>query len=330
MNKINQFKDIYITGDIHGNLNRIKNFIDRFDINSEDYAIIVLGDFGLLWERNPWAKNFKINLYEDKYKCHIFWIDGNHENFDLVKEIPIDKETGFGFVSQHIHYLPRGFIFRPEVETISMKILCCGGADSVDKIWRKEGLSWWPQEAISLEDIKKVKEGDYDFVLTHCCGYDTFAQYKNILISHNQLKDTGDHLSEKNLQKILDKINYGKHFFGHYHVDCTLDDKHMCLYDRFVSLLDEYNKIKKGDSKKIMNKERYFKISETQLKDLLESSLKLDQLYADGVDNWEWYGEGREQFIANCLGCSIKEVEENDYYWEDVVNKELESFEVIE
>lgn len=79
-----------------------------------------------------------------------------------------------------------------------------------------------------------------------------------------------------------------------------------------------------------MNKEKYYKISETQLRDLLESSLKLDQLYADGVDNWEWYGEGREQFIANCLGCSIEEVEENDYYWEDVVSKELESFEVIE
>ena len=34
-----------------------------------------------------------------------------------------------------------------------------------------------------------------------------------------------------------------------------------------------------------MNKEKYYKISETQLRDLLESSLKLDQLYADGVDN---------------------------------------------
>ena len=79
-----------------------------------------------------------------------------------------------------------------------------------------------------------------------------------------------------------------------------------------------------------MNKEKYYKISETQLRDLLESSLRLSQLYADGVDNWEWYGEGREEFIANCLDCSIEEVREKDYYWEDVVNKEIENFEVIE
>lgn len=239
----NKFKDVYITGDIHGRLERLMDFIDRFDINDEDHAIIVLGDFGILWERNSYAANFKIKTYEDKYKCHIFWIDGNHENFDLIDKLTYNKMNLLSDLSDHIHYIPRGYELNLNINGKKINALCCGGADSVDKMWREEGISWWSQEAITLKDVEKIKEKHYDFVFTHCCGYNTFVQYKNILISHNGLKDTGDHFSEKNLQQILNKIDYSKHYFGHYHVDCTLDNKNMCLYDRFVSLLDEYNKI---------------------------------------------------------------------------------------
>lgn len=41
--------------------------------------------------------------------------------------------------------------------------------------------------------------------------------------------------------------------------------------------------------------EKYYKISETRLEELLKAELELDQLNAGGVDNWTWYGEGKEE-----------------------------------
>lgn len=235
----NKFKAMYVTGDIHGRLDRITNFIKRYDLNSEDYAIVVLGDMGIYWNNNGWDAQWIIRNYEADYKCHIFFIDGNHENFNLLNKVPIFN--GIGAVSPHIHYLPRGFIFEPIVNNIKLRILCCGGADSVDKVWREEGKSWWPQEAISKTDVsEEVFTYCFDYVFTHCCGYDTFKKYKSILISHNGLKDTGDHNSEKVLQSILDKTKYSKHLFGHYHVNCKLNEKERCLYEDFIDILDEY------------------------------------------------------------------------------------------
>lgn len=43
--------------------------------------------------------------------------------------------------------------------------------------------------------------------------------------------------------------------------------------------------------------EKYYRISESELKGLLEDSLTLSMLDYDGVDNWEWYGESRSKII---------------------------------
>jgi hypothetical protein len=40
---------------------------------------------------------------------------------------------------------------------------------------------------------------------------------------------------------------------------------------------------------------KYYKVSEEELLQLLEDSLKLMVLERDGVDNWEWYMEGRSE-----------------------------------
>ena len=45
--------------------------------------------------------------------------------------------------------------------------------------------------------------------------------------------------------------------------------------------------------------EKYYKISYSELRELLHDSLMLAALENGGVDNWEWYGASISDFIEN-------------------------------
>ena len=67
-------------------------------------------------------------------------------------------------------------------------------------------------------------------------------------------------------------------------------------------------------------------ITEERLLELLETEATLHCLENDGVDNWEWYMEGRCHFIADVLGISEKDVYENDLDFIDVAKAGLADF----
>lgn len=70
-------------------------------------------------------------------------------------------------------------------------------------------------------------------------------------------------------------------------------------------------------------------VDEDTLKKLLEDSIELAMLNADGVDNWTWYGEGRRELIKEYFpDASEEELEDLDF--EDCAEKDLEGFEVLE
>lgn len=50
---------------------------------------------------------------------------------------------------------------------------------------------------------------------------------------------------------------------------------------------------------------KYYKISEEELLELLADSLRLLVLDADGVDNWEWYMEGKKDFMIENFGKDL-------------------------
>lgn len=71
---------------------------------------------------------------------------------------------------------------------------------------------------------------------------------------------------------------------------------------------------------------RYYLINEKRLKELLVAEMKLIELERDGVDNWEWYGEGRENYLKElATGYELEYNEELEY--EDIAKKDLENFE---
>ena len=231
----------FITGDTHGELDRVYNWIDRMNFNNFDINIIIAGDAGICWRKDKKDLKQIIDFHENNYDFHIWFIDGNHENFDILKTFKPD-EYEIVNLSPHIHYLPRGTGLYLATDNGVKSAIFCGGADSLDKIYRIPHLSWWADEAITEEDINKCLEHKkdikkVDYIITHCCPYSVFMKNRAYLITLLDIDQAKvDHTSELMLDKLAMNIDCNKWFFAHYHVDKQLDDKYRCILNDFIEL----------------------------------------------------------------------------------------------
>ena len=221
----------YLKGDIHGDFSDVFAFIKRFNLNEDD-NIIILGDCGIAWRNDKKDLKYHIEQWkENSNGVNLYLIDGNRENFDILNKLPI--ENNMGKVTDGIYHLLRGQTYYFD----GKKVLVCGGADSVDLYRRVEGLSWWPEEAISESEIDAIAADHYDYVLTHCCPRSVFESNKAYLITLDNLnQDAINHYSEDMLEKLMNKITFDKWYFGHYHIDRDLDDKFCALFNHFELL----------------------------------------------------------------------------------------------
>ena len=140
---------LYVTGDTHGELGRFLFMRAAVEANlSKDDMLIICGDWGYIIDDSPDERTFLDYLAEKPYK--ILWVDGNHENFDLIETYPVEEWCG-GKVhiirrdksgEPKIIHLMRGQIFEIEGKSI----FTFGGGYSIDRYWRVPHISWWPQE----------------------------------------------------------------------------------------------------------------------------------------------------------------------------------------
>lgn len=68
--------------------------------------------------------------------------------------------------------------------------------------------------------------------------------------------------------------------------------------------------------------ERYFKISENELVELIARDWRLGHIEAAGVDNWEDGGMISEFFNEACKEAGFQE-KENESYWYDYTYEDL-------
>lgn len=221
----------FLKGDIHGNLFEVIDFINRFNLGKND-NIIILGDCGIAWRKDKKDLDQNIKLWNECGNgVKLYFIDGNHENFNILNSLPI--ENNMGKIADNIYHLRRGQVYEFE----NKKILVCGGADSIDKYRRVENFTWWKEETISQETIDNIPAGHYDYVLTHCCPRSIFDNNR-VYLSTLQFLDENkiNHNSEDMLEKLMNKITFDHFYFGHYHVDRVLNDKFRCLFNDFIEM----------------------------------------------------------------------------------------------
>ncbi|SDD47602.1 hypothetical protein SAMN05428987_4888 [Paenibacillus sp. CF095] len=229
---------IYITGDIHGTISinkrlNSRNFPQQKHITKDDYVIIA-GDFGLLWddsnEDRYWLK------WLDKTKSFTtLFIDGNHENFDLLEQYPVESWNGGEVhrINKSVIHLMRGQVFNIEGQTI----FTFGGATSHDKEYRKEGKSWWsremPSQAEYEEGLRNLDKVDWkvDYIITHTCSTTALEYIASCCDLHMDLDEMHPYF-----QGIEQKANYKHWYFGHFHHDFELPNNLRLLYTDMIQI----------------------------------------------------------------------------------------------
>lgn len=218
---------IYITGDTHGDVDFKKLLVLKEKNLSYDDYLIICGDAAICWSIQELS--YFLKLY-NSLGCTIIFIDGNHENFEMLNHMPLVEYKGalMHQIDKHIFHILRGEIMTLEDKTF----LCLGGAISIDKMYRTPYLSWWPEEEITYHDVdnalnnlEKVNN-KVDYIITHCCDTHTVIKafgYRRDICT--------DQLT------FIDKVVEYKHwFFGHYHEDRPIGKKKTCLYQTIISL----------------------------------------------------------------------------------------------
>lgn len=229
---------IYITGDIHGSYDisklNTKSFPIQKKLTRDDY-LIICGDFGLVWDNSNhdlyWRK-----WLEDK-PWTTLWIDGNHENFDLLKEYPKEDKYGGKIqkISEHVLHLCRGYVF----EIDNKKIFAFGGAESHDKEYRKLGISMWNDEMPTSEEMEQGRKSldavgwNVDIVITHSLPTSIQSDICNEFFYYpsNELTDY--------FEEINSRLNFKQWFSGHYHRDKIYDDRYQLIYNHILLLNED-------------------------------------------------------------------------------------------
>ena len=102
---------MFITGDCHGEWRKFstESFPEQREMTKDDY-VIVTGDFGI-WdnsEREKWWFDWM-----EKKNFTILFVDGNHENFDLLNNYPVSNWKGgkVHFIRPNVIHLMRGEVY---------------------------------------------------------------------------------------------------------------------------------------------------------------------------------------------------------------------------
>lgn len=223
---------IYVTGDTHVpfDIHKLgtKRFTEQKKMTKADY-IIICGDFGAVWNGDG-QQRYWLKWFDEKPFTTLF-VDGNHENFNLLNTYPAEMWNGGKVhkVSKHVYHLMRGQVFTID----GLKFFTMGGAYSKDKEYRKPCVSWWEQEIPSYfeyeEGITNLKRqgNKVDFVITHTAPLTiikNFYEPKEELPLNNYL------------EMIRNTITFQKWYFGHIHDDTEIDEKFRLLFNDIVKI----------------------------------------------------------------------------------------------
>ncbi len=242
---------IYATGDTHGRMDWGKIHPENWPLGqtlTRDDYLVICGDFGAVWSWGP-QDHEELAWYEAQ-PWTTLWVDGNHENHDLIDSFEVSERFG-GRVQvvpgyPHVVHLMRGEVYDlPVMDGQTVRCFVMGGAPSIDKMWRVEGVSWWARELPSREEYDHGQDGlqqvgwSVDYVFTHevpsSAAVDILGQEFIDRHPSGRFNEVADYLQLIDDQ--LDKQRLRMWYAGHHHVDrMVIDEQHCVLYHQVVRL----------------------------------------------------------------------------------------------
>lgn len=221
---------IYVTGDTHGDVARFESAAAK-KLKKGD-TLIVCGDFGFIWDNSKAEKKILAKLGKKKY--NICFIDGTHENFELLNSYRVTMWNGgkVHHIGGNLYHLMRGQVF--EIE--GMKIFTMGGGESPDIDIRFEKEAWSRLEFPSREELLEGAENiennycSVDYIITH----EPPMKIKGFLL----LKDS-ETASVTGLNTYLEELSevcqYKRWFFGSMHLDKYISGAHAAVFHNIIN-----------------------------------------------------------------------------------------------
>ncbi len=225
------FTTVYITGDMHGCLERLydKNFRK---LKSGD-VLIVCGDFGYIFNGDKTEKQV-IDFLSTRRFVTAF-VDGTHDNMKTINKCRTTYWHG-GMVHRikgNLIHLMRGQLF----EIDGNSYFTFGGGESIDKDMRIESGNWWSEEEPTplemAEGAKKLDEvdGKVDYIITH----EPPSLVKSAILLRRGSKDRINKLNGY-FQEIGKFCEYKHWYFGSLHEDRVITPRHTCVFREMIAI----------------------------------------------------------------------------------------------
>ncbi len=219
---------IYVTGDTHGDMSRF----ERGEVKKvkKGDTVIVCGDFGFLWDGSKQESKNLEKLQKKKYR--ILFVDGLHENYDMLEQYPQEEWNGGKVrrIGENIYHLMRGQVFTIE----GYKIFTFGGGEGENpQMYADKGL-WWPQEMPSLAEMEQAvqslhdNEMTVDYIITHYPA--------PRMRTFHDLAPLETNMMEKFFERIAKQVTFKMWFFGYLHVDRKITNSYTSVFREFLPI----------------------------------------------------------------------------------------------
>ena len=238
---------IAVISDVHfpSNKPRQKEVEDSLEKLSGIRALFICGDFTDNRKDTAPDEPMKLPDYMKKLPYPVFFIDGNHEDYDVLKRLPQISESEKEMIFQTsgcavdakntkkaadgVYYLNRGSICKID----GFSILLIGGSTTGPGYKKNHPDIWQPDEDLTDEDKNRIETGlqeqknNVDFVFTHTvptCMVKAWFPEKDLSVT-NEI-----------LEHVWRTVSYRHWLFGHFHEDTDYPENFHCLYNDIILL----------------------------------------------------------------------------------------------
>mgnify|MGYP002627363992 CR=1 FL=1 len=227
---------VYITGDMHGCLERL--YDKEFRKLKRGDTLIVCGDFGYIFDGSPIEK--KVIDFLSSRRFAVAFVEGTHDNLEKILKC---RETVWhgGRVNRikgTLFHLKRGQIFTIEGNTF----FTFGGGESIDKDMRIANGLWWREEEATpdemAEGVAALNEAGrkVDFIITH----EPPSLVKSAVLMRQGVADRVNKLNGY-LEEIGRACEFRHWYFGSLHEDKVISEYHTCVFKKLIPVPSREN-----------------------------------------------------------------------------------------
>lgn len=222
---------IYVTGDMHGCLERL--YDREFRKLKKGDILIVCGDFGYIFDGSKTQK--QVVDFLSKRKFVTAFVEGTHDDMDTINRsrVTVWKGGKVHRIKGNLLHLLRGQIF----DIDGNRYFTFGGGESTDKDMRVAQGFWWRQEEPTpdeMADGARVLDEvgcSVDYIITH----EPPSLVKSAILLR---RGDNDNINKLNgyFEEIGKSCTYKHWYFGSLHEDRVITEHHTCVFKKLLPI----------------------------------------------------------------------------------------------